>query len=245
VPVAKKTTGGWSVLAEGAHLMLLGFAVAADSRWVWTFVVATSGWLAFSAWIAAKRRSDAMAITPRSRIASAAQGYVELAGIAEVVGEGSGIDPGSTPLRDPVTGTECVWFRVESFHRDGHGENASWEPAGRAHSKRPIGLRDDSGLCLLHHEGAEISVGAPQNVMTDADTQHWIWRIRAGEPLYAIGMFRTVVLPAPGHAMWAPDDGRPYLIANKPQAAAMRRFRWRQWFHLGLFAVGVTLAALT
>ena len=224
------------VLAELGHLVLFGFALAADSRWIWTFALGASGLLAFSAWIAARRRSDAMEITPRSRIASAAQGYVELAGTAETAGDGK--------LSDPVTGTECAWFHVESFHREGSGDHATWEHAGRAHSKRPIGLRDDSGLCLLHHEGAEIAVGVPDTVMTDPDTRHWIWRIRTGDPLYAIGHFRTVVLPAPGHAMWAPLDGRPYLISNKPQAATLRRFRWRQWFHIGLFAL-VTLYALS
>lgn len=84
-----------------------------------------------------------------------------------------------------------------------------------------------------------------------------MWRIRAKERLYVAGEFATinesavdVVSPAPPSAaatadvnlMYAPSDGRPYLISNRPGTPVGAHYRWWAWVHLAFVFIGVAAA---
>ena len=67
--------------------------------------------------------------TPTARIRSAAQGYVELTGIAH---------PHRELVAAPLTGTPCVWYRYEIEERRGSGRNASWVTVERGDAGTPF-----------------------------------------------------------------------------------------------------------
>ncbi|MCL5043040.1 MAG: E3 ubiquitin ligase family protein [Gammaproteobacteria bacterium] len=101
-------------------------------------------WLMFSRY----RRARWIEDTPRSRIRSAAQGLVEIAG-----GLQSG---GHAPLVSPLSGSDCLWyrFRIEEYRRS--GRSSSWRVVERGESERPFLICDESGQCWIDPRGAEV-----------------------------------------------------------------------------------------
>ena len=83
--------------------------------------------------------------TPVSRIRSAAQGYVELCGIASM-GEGP-------PTIAPLSQLPCAWWSYCIEHHTGEGRNRRWETINRGVSVAPFLLQDDTGDCLVGHGG--------------------------------------------------------------------------------------------
>jgi hypothetical protein len=120
-------------------VLLLGFAVIGGGRLAlrWTQI--------------ARLIED----TPRSRIRSAAQGYVELAGRTSWL-------PGTTNVA-PLTQRPCVWwrFRVQKRVRSGSGtrRRESWRTIDQGRSTQPFVLDDGTGSCIVQPEGAEIVTG--------------------------------------------------------------------------------------
>jgi hypothetical protein len=94
------------------------------------------------------RRARWIEDTPTSRIRSAAQGLVELKGQ---------LDPGGhTPLISPLGEVDCLWyrFRVEEYRRS--GKSSQWRTVEQGCSERPFVLRDDTGICWIAPEDAEV-----------------------------------------------------------------------------------------
>jgi E3 ubiquitin ligase len=90
--------------------------------------------------------------TPRSRIRSAAQGYVELAGVAH---RGDG-----PPNLGPLTRLPCVWWQFRIEHRTGMGRNRRWSTVNQGSSVAPFRLEDDTGACLVDPSGADVRPGS-------------------------------------------------------------------------------------
>jgi hypothetical protein len=103
--------------------------------------LAIIGFFSLFMWLAAWRRWRLASDTPTSKIRSAAQGYVELAGAVEPVD--------AEPLVDPIQHQPCVWFRVETFKVERRSSSrAQWRlPIKSAESSRPFLLRDETGIC--------------------------------------------------------------------------------------------------
>ncbi len=139
---------------------------------------------------------------PTSRIRSAAQGYVELVGEAQ---------PDQAPLLAPLTGTACLWydFCIERYTRT--GKTHSWQTVRRGRSDHSFYLRDDTGDCHIHPQGADMQPLARQRWY--GNTEHPVTfggsggsglffgsgryryterRIHSGDPLYALGLFQTL-----------------------------------------------------
>src|SRR5690606_16652826 len=93
------------------------------------------------------RRARLIEDTPTSRIRSAPQGYVELTGFAREVAAAD------TPLRGPLTGKPCVWFRyrIERYQR---GKRSGWHPVESGASAQWFELDDGSGRCWIDPAGA-------------------------------------------------------------------------------------------
>ena len=181
---ATKRNGCAAWIVGGGHLTLLFAALVINTRTVWMWSLALVGVLSFFAWIAAVRRWQSVGGTPTSNIASAAQGYVELAG--------SAAPAFPLPLKDPITDEPCLWFRVQTWQATGRDKDRAWKLVKSAESARPFALRDATGACVLWRDGAEFRVPGGTTLTPDGpDFRHLVWRIREGDPLYALGWFET------------------------------------------------------
>lgn len=107
-------------------------------------VAPTCLYFGFRNWRLARLISD----TPVSRIRSAAQGYVELAGTARR-------SEGEANL-GPLTRLPCVWWRYRIEHHTGWGRNRRWATVSRGSSTAPFRLEDDTGACLVDPSGADV-----------------------------------------------------------------------------------------
>jgi hypothetical protein len=128
------------------------------------------------AWIEALRWRRAIADTPTSRIASAAQGFVELIGVGQPL-----VD---TQLVSPFTQLPCLWYRY-TLERHQHDE---WRQVERGESDLPFFLADDSGRCEVDPVGAEI-LTTHQETRTQGDERHTESVLLKGDRLYALGEF--------------------------------------------------------
>ena len=173
--------GVWLQPAVGAALALAG------------------GWLWIGRWTRLRHLQD----TPTSRIRSAAQGYVELAGVlAELVDAPQQIAP--------LTGTPCLWwrYRIEEYRET--SKRGSWRVVEQGASSALLRLFDGSGDCLIDTRGAEVLPSRRDR--WSGDLRHprglpatglraWLGgtrryryteeRLHLGEPLYAVGDFRS------------------------------------------------------
>nr|WP_288120233.1 GIDE domain-containing protein [Thiomonas sp.] len=147
-----------------------------------------------------QRRRRLMEDMPTARIRSAAQGYVELIGQAL---------PPDVPLRAPLTGSLCAWYRFRVERCKGEGGNSGWEVEQQGVSDAQFWLDDGSGRCIVDPEGAEVRardkrtwVGAapqfvpesPGAVLWSGDAEHRYTEelILPGDRLYALGQFASL-----------------------------------------------------
>lgn len=163
----------------GGNLLILLFGVQAASRPGWQIALALTGLTSFWAWLANLRRHRTIADTPTTRIASAPQGYVEIAG--------RGRQPPGERLPSPVYGLPCLWYRYRVERK--HGDR--WEQVESGVSHDTFGVDDGSGLALVDPEGAEILTSRKQ-VSHAGDYRRTEWTLIEGETLYVIGEHVTL-----------------------------------------------------
>lgn len=170
--------------------------------------------LGFFAWIALYRHYRLLHDLPTSRIASAAQGYVELVGCAQAL-------PGR-PLLSPVSRQPCCWYRF-SVHRQRESDPARMDLVERGSSTEPLLLVDETGICAILPE----DVG---NVFTDHDR---IWRegeycysesmLLPGEVLYAAGELTTVSVATAAPALKLDHDNVKALLDGRRKDRERKR----------------------
>ena len=126
--------------------------MADDDLWFALLLLAlavVAGGAAALRWIRKARLIEDM---PTSRIRSAAQGYVELAGRV-------------LPLADnrnlaPLTQRPCVWWRYRISKRvesgSGKHRRQRWQTVASGRSSLPFLLDDETGQCIVKPDGAEI-----------------------------------------------------------------------------------------
>ncbi|HEC18259.1 MAG TPA: hypothetical protein ENI97_02835 [Gammaproteobacteria bacterium] len=145
------------------------------------------------------RRARVIEDTPTSKIRSAAQGYVELAGRGELL-------EGDTIIA-PLTTTPCTWYRfkVERIH-DRHTTTVA-----SGTSEELFALVGETGRCVIDPEGAAVTCktkkvwyeysypstsggrgGGGMFGRMRGRYRYTEERMHPGEPLYAIGMFMSV-----------------------------------------------------
>jgi hypothetical protein len=156
------------------------FAQAKDPK-VFLAVPPIIAVVAFVAWMLSLRRLLVIGGTPTSKIASAAQGYVELIGRAAA-------HPGGA-LRSRYTLLPCVWYqyKIEQRERDG-----KWHQIESGRSTDSFLLDDGSGVCLIDPENAEI---LPRNTEVTRNGSDWRCTeslILPKDQVYAIGEFTTI-----------------------------------------------------
>jgi hypothetical protein len=154
--------------------LLVGLALGLVHPAYQAWAVGAIAALGFVAWLRAYRRYRAIADTPRSRIATAPQGYVELEGRATQPGRGDGIGFAWTP--------PAVWLRYAVYRKQG-GKHFLVE---RGQSASVFLLADASGQALIDPEGAEVVTARRFH----EERGDFIYRgeyIAPGDPLYALG----------------------------------------------------------
>jgi hypothetical protein len=156
------------------------------------------------------RRRRAIEGTPTARIATSAQGYVELHGY------GRPLDV--NPLHSPLTGVACLWYRYHVEHKT---HDDKWELLEQAQSQTCFVLDDGSGQCLVDPQGAEILTRHCQR-WNDGAYRYVEWTLLRQDKIYVLGNFVT------RHASEGLDAGVDvrHLLDEwkKDQPALLRRF---------------------
>lgn len=164
-----------------------------------------SGLVAVGAFVASfvfLHRTRLMENMPTSRLRSAAQGYVELEGMARVM-------PGD-PIIAPLTRTHCCWWRFKVEEERGTGKNRRWVTVNSGASDDSFELDDRTGKCVVNPDGATVipsrrrvwygSSRTPD--ITPELGSGWLRRafskyryteelLDKDHPLYALGTYRT------------------------------------------------------
>jgi hypothetical protein len=175
--------------------------------------------LAFYGLFRCHTRARLIEDTPTSRIRSAAQGYVELNGLAEPL-------PG-TPVVAPLSQLPCVWYRYRIEEHQSHGHSFGtrrrrdrWRTVEKGTSDALFRLSDATGECVVDPEGAEVTPAVhqtwygneryPGGAPLASRDGGWMARLGVGvsfgfgryryteqrilpaTALYAIGQFRTL-----------------------------------------------------
>ncbi|MDT8311176.1 MAG: GIDE domain-containing protein [Methylophaga sp.] len=169
-----------------------GTIKALDSGEFWlfsVFVLACSSY-AFTRLVIALKRGRLMSGQPTAKIRSTSQGCVELNGNSELM-------PGP-PIVSPISGRQCVWFEFiveqKQTYFDGKRQRTRWEVVQRYRSDGLFYLRDDTGVCVVDPDAADI-LHAEKRAWTDklnATRRYREWFLSAGQPLYALGWFISI-----------------------------------------------------
>jgi len=170
-------TSEW--LTGGLHLIIIIIAVQDDSGALWPYALAAMAAVSFFAWLAAFRRYRQIHDLPTSKVASAAQGYVELFGHSDLI-------PGE-PLASKLTGLPCCWFR---YYVERKGSDDKWHYEDSGASIHHFLLVDDTGQCVISPEGAEV-ISSRKQTWTEGDYRYTEWLLLPKGVLYAIGEFTT------------------------------------------------------
>lgn len=144
-------------------------------RWC---LAATSA-IGLLAWGAALRRARAIANIATSRIASAAQGYVELQGRTTT----------TDLIYSPLSQTPCIWYRYRTYERD--NREKEWREIDSGISSATFDLLDGSGSCTIDPDHAEV-IGAEVTTRYADEHKHVEELLHGGRTLYALGEFITI-----------------------------------------------------
>lgn len=158
-------------------IAILGLSGDEPSHWQLA-LFGIVGWSLYAWWYCEHRRR-AIANTPQVRIRAAPQGYVRLNGIAQVP---------DLPQYSPTTGLPCAWFRQRIEKRE-----------SSAHQFREIETRESEAFLLLQDGNEEVMLDpaqaefdvTEQDTRTRGDYRTTEWIIRLGQPVFAMGEFRT------------------------------------------------------
>jgi len=168
------------VLAMGAQAVLLIVALRfSDDRHLRRYALAGVALLALLVWVAALRRRRAILDTPVSRIATAAQGYVEL--------RGTGLPLEGLPLLAPLSGSPCLWYRYKLEERVGN----RWQHKESDVSTSCFVISDGTGQCVVDPEGAEVLTIHYRCWEEDNQRCHE-WKLQHQETVNVLGDFVTL-----------------------------------------------------
>lgn len=176
--------GGRSQAGFAGALALEGMAVVAGHHWQsrasMMAGLAVAAAIGVGAWLAALHRRRAITDTPTSRIATAAQGFVELQGRGKLFGEQA--------LLSPLTGLPCLWYRFVIEKRD---RDNRWRQVQSGTSEVSFIVDDGTGEVLVDPDGAEVMTRHRESWMRD-DRRYTEWKLLAGDEIYALGSLRTI-----------------------------------------------------
>lgn len=186
----------------------------------WFSLLASLGFALGFLYLALQRfkRLQWVALTPTSRIRSAAQGYIELVGTAHKL-EGE-------PIFAPLTLTPCTWFEYKVEKRSADSDSRrQWQTVERGVSDSLFVMTDGTGHCVIDPEGATVipstrevwygraRFGGNRRARFAFGHKYRFEerRIVDGDPLFALGQFHTL---------------RPTAVDRQTDIATLLR-RWK------------------
>jgi len=169
-----------NLVTSGTQVLLLIIGLQVGSRTGWLVVLGAMTAISLFAWVSALRRLRLVRDTPTSRVASAAQGYVELVGRGKPLN-----DP---PLLSKLTLLPCLWYRFRIERKSGRNE---WHVEDSGETDDPFVLDDGSGRCVIDPSGAEI-LTRHKDTWRQGEYRYTEWKLLGIDSLYAIGQFRTL-----------------------------------------------------
>jgi hypothetical protein len=167
------------LVTSGGQLLLLFVGFHIHSRQGWIGCLGLMSLISLFAWYSVLHRWRTISGTPTSRIASAAQGYVEL------IGRGK---PPSAPLISKLRVLPCLWYRWKVEERNGENK---WHTLDKGESGDYFILRDESGVCIVDPEYAEI-ITKHKDEWISGEYRYTEWKLIQDDYLYVIGEFKTV-----------------------------------------------------
>lgn len=166
---------GAGYLLLGAAMVWIGLATRSDGLLLAAAAVVAAG--AAWAWHLSNRRWHLIHDTPTALLRSAAQGYTEIAGIAD-------LSPGQHPLS--INGLPpCVWFEVVITDHGG-ARTSRWTRS----SDETFVLRDSTGYCIIDPDDAEVHFSHTRSWRV-GERRYRARFMRQGDPLYALGSLQT------------------------------------------------------
>ncbi len=167
------------LITSGGQLILLlaGFHFASRTAWLW--ILGSMAVISLFAWLSVLRRHRLIVGTPTSRIASAAQGYVELLGNARREG---------APILSKYLLLPCLWYRYK-VERKNHKNQ--WRTVDTGESSAPFRLDDGSGSCVIDPRGAEIIARHMDNWQV-GNERYTEWKVLETDEVYVLGEFKTI-----------------------------------------------------
>lgn len=172
-------TGYGQFITSGAQLILLAVGATLESRDGWTVCVTLMALVSLVAWISTMKRRRIIIDTPTSRIASAAQGYVELLGAGRPLDE--------SPLLSHLTGLPCLWYRYQVEEKI----EKKWQTVSKGESDVSFIIDDGTGRCVVDVEGAEILTRHKES-WTEGNYRKTEWKLLVNDEIYALGEFKTL-----------------------------------------------------
>ena len=167
------------LVAAGAEILLVLMAGRINTLLGWLVCVAIMACVSLLAWLSALSRLRAVSDTPTSRIASAAQGYVELVGRGKLFAEPA--------LLSKNTLLPCLWYRYRIERKQGDNK---WHVEDSGESEDSFVLDDGSGQCVIDPCGAEI-LTTHKDTWYKSDYRYTEWTLLDCDRLYIIGDFKT------------------------------------------------------
>ena len=185
---------GW--LSGAIHVAIIAIAFQFESPEAWPYALLAISTVSFFAWVANYRRYRHIQDLPTSRVASAAQGYVELFGRTERL-------PGEL-LASRLSRTPCCWYCFEIQEK---GSDDKWNTVDSGSSVEHFLLVDDTGQCVISPEGAEVLTHDHKS-WEEGSYRYNEWLLPEATPLYAIGEFSTTTAGAAGAGEERADLGQ-------------------------------------
>ena len=167
------------LVTSGAQLLLLFVGIKLESREGWLGALSVMALISLFAWLSALHRLRMVRDTPTSKVASAAQGYVELTGRGKPFGD--------MPLISKLRVLPCLWYRYKVEQRTSEDK---WKTVDSGESSDSFVLRDDTGDCVVDPEYAEI-ITKHHDQWHEGDYRYTEWKLINSDYLYVIGEFRT------------------------------------------------------
>ncbi|MBV2234590.1 MAG: hypothetical protein KUL75_03485 [Sterolibacterium sp.] len=168
------------LITSGGQLLLLVIGFQLESPLALLICLALMSLISLLAWTSAYRRARLIDDTPTSRIASAAQGYVELTGQGQPM---SGL-----PLLSPLNQLPCLWYRYLIERRDHH--NNKWVTESHGESTASFILDDGSDECLVDPLGADMLIREKESWIEN-NRRYTQWLLIARQEIYVLGHFTT------------------------------------------------------
>ena len=173
---------GW--LSGAIHFVIIVIAFQADGAEIWPYALLAMSGVSFFAWVANYRRYRHIQDLPTSKVASAAQGYVELFGRTEML-------PGE-PIVSKLSRSPCCWY---SFVVEEKDSQDTWQTLDRGSSVEQFLLVDDTGQCVVSPDGAEV-LARDHKSWAQLDRRFTEWLLLPKSVIYAIGEFSTTTTAA-------------------------------------------------